>query len=542
MLTPLRSHFFVHIFFLNVISNLSSLRSYNDPFYVVGILSLSALTAYFECVLFNIIPSEKLKKIYAGFLIVLHTILATVEYFILINFHKNINQDVIDIIGETNPRESAEFFETYFSPLSIIIYLVVVVLGSVLIYAITKYIHRKIKYMCVGLLFVLLGILTLGYSAYGFIFFRDGKSIPQLTTLTRCGHSLLIMHSNIKQINQIHFTCKNLTASQNIQKKPTIIVIIGESHSVQHSSLYGYKKCTNPLLGELLNEGSLLVYENVTCVETFTTASLKADYSLDSLGVDFEQIALFPACFRKVGYRTVLFDNQYFVGQGVNFISNRELSNELFDIRNTESYKYDGDMVKDIKVENVPSLYIIHLMGQHYSYADRYPKSYGKFSPAQYNSKYSELAREKMAEYDNACLYNDYVINSIIEKFKDQYCCVFYFSDHGEEVYELRDFMGHGDGESSPDIRYQTNIPLLVWMSKEFSEDFRNRFERAVHYPISTDDIGHTIIDAAGIRCDDFVESRSFISDHYNTKRKRIVMHSIDYDEYVKGNPHVIYE
>lgn len=540
--TPIRSHFFVFIFLLNIISNLSSLRYQNGFVYTVEIISLSALIAYCESVLYSLLPEGALRKIYAGFIIALHTALAVIEYFILINFRKNINQDIIDIVGETNPEESSEFLQTYFSFSSILIYVSITLLVLALLYFVTKVIYNKVKYTPVAWLFVLGGVLTLGYSAYSFIFFRDGKSIPQLTSLTRSGHSLFVMRNNMKQIERVYAVCKNLTVTQDISKKPTIIVIVGESHSLQHSSLYGYSKNTNPLLGELQKEGSLLAYDNATCVETFTTASLKANYSLDSLGVNYDEIALFPACFKKAGYHTELFDNQYFVGQGVNIISNKELSEELFDVRNKDSYKYDGDMLKDIKVENSPSLYMIHLYGQHYTYTDRYPASFEKFKSSQYNSKYEEEQRQKMAEYDNACLYNDYVIHSIIEKFKNQYCCVFYFSDHGEEVYELRNFMGHGDGETSPDVRYQTNVPFFVWMSEEFSKDYKEKFERALHYPISMDDIGHTIIDAAGIKCKDFVESRSFISDQYNTNRKRIVMHSIDYDEYVEEHSHIKFE
>lgn len=540
--TPIRSHFFILVFLLNIISNLSSLRYQNGLVYTIEIISLSALIAYAESVIYSLIPTNALKKIYGGFIILLHTALAVIEYFILINFRKNINQDVIDIVGETNPEESSEFLQTYFSFSSILAYIIITILVLALLYFVTKNIYKRVKYTPIALLLILGGVMTLGYSAYSFILFRDGKSIPQLTSLTRSAHALFTMRNNMKQIDRVYAACKELTVTQDIQKKPTIIVIVGESHSLQHSSLYGYAKSTNPLLGELQKEGSLLAYDNATCVETFTTASLKADYSLDSLGVNYDEIVLFPACFKKAGYHTELFDNQYFVGQGVNIISNKELSEELFDVRNKDSYKYDGDMVNDIKVENGPSLYMIHLYGQHYTYTDRYPASFEKFEASQYNNKYTEAERQTMAEYDNACLYNDYVIHSIIEKFKDQYCCLFYFSDHGEEVYELRNFMGHGDGETSPDIRYQTNVPLLVWMSEEFSKDYKEKFERAIHYPISMDDIGHTIIDAAGIRCKDFVESRSFISEQYNTNRKRIVMHSIDYDAYVKEHSHIVFD
>lgn len=138
-----------------------------------------------------------------------------------------------------------------------------------------------------------------------------------------------------------------------------------------------------------------------------------------------------------------------------------------------------------------------------------------------------------MANYDNATLYNDHVVNAILEMFKDDYCYAFYFSDHGEEVYELRNFMGHGSAEHSPNPNYQLRVPLMVWLSPSFkaaNPNLTTKLSKAKHYPICTDDIGHTIIDMSGITCKDFVPTRSFINDRFNQKRHRMVMNSVDYD------------
>ena len=139
-----------------------------------------------------------------------------------------------------------------------------------------------------------------------------------------------------------------------------------------------------------------------------------------------------------------------------------------------------------------------------------------------------------MANYDNATLYNDFVVNSIIEKFKNDYCCVFYFSDHGEEVYELRNYMGHGNAYDSPNPSYQIRVPLMVWTSPSFARAnpvICNKLNNALHYPICMDDIGHTLLDIAGITCKDFAPTRSFVNDRFNIHRHRIVMNSIDYDK-----------
>ena len=54
--------------------------------------------------------------------------------------------------------------------------------------------------------------------------------------------------------------------------------------------------------------------------------------------------------------------------------------------------------------------------------------------------------------------------------------------------------------------------------------------QEAVHTPICIDDIGHTILDVAGITATDFVPRRSFVNPAYDKRRHRIVLHSVDYD------------
>lgn len=209
------------------------------------------------------------------------------------------------------------------------------------------------------------------------------------------------------------------------------------------------------------------------------------------------------------------------------------MSHTLFDKRNDKRYKYDEEMVNTIHIEKAPTLYVIHLWGQHYTYRDRFPDSFKKFTAVMYDRKYDLAKRQIMADYDNATLYNDYVVNSIIEKFKNQYCCIFYFSDHGEEVYELRNFMGHGTAMDSPNANYQIRVPLMVWLSPSYKSAnplMVKKLSRAKDYPICMDDIGHTLLDVSGIRCKYFAPSRSFVNAKFNQQRHRIVLHSVDYD------------
>ena len=65
-------------------------------------------------------------------------------------------------------------------------------------------------------------------------------------------------------------------------------------------------------------------------------------------------------------------------------------------------------------------------------------------------------------------LYNDYVIYSKIQQFKDKDAIVIYLSDHGEELFETnKDFFGHGV-TSNPEI--VLNVPFMIHITSIFKE------------------------------------------------------------------------
>ena len=127
-------------------------------------------------------------------------------------------------------------------------------------------------------------------------------------------------------------------------------------------------------------------------------------------------------------------------------------------------------------------------------------------------------------------MYNDYVVNEIINKFKNENATVIYFSDHGEEIYEERDYMGHGG--MTPYLKYQVEIPFMIWMSqsyKEFNSQIVNSIKKNLDRPYTTNDVSHTILDMAGIKFSQFVPERSIVNDAFIPREERIVCLSIVY-------------
>lgn len=79
--------------------------------------------------------------------------------------------------------------------------------------------------------------------------------------------------------------------------------------------------------------------------------------------------------------------------------------------------------------------YTIHLYGTHEIFSSRYTDKFAKFT-ADDEEGDSKGEKQTKAEYDNAVLYNDYIVNEIIRRFEDKNAIIFYISDHGMDLYD----------------------------------------------------------------------------------------------------------
>ena len=96
-------------------------------------------------------------------------------------------------------------------------------------------------------------------------------------------------------------------------------------------------------------------------------------------------------------------------------------------------------------------------MGNHGSYADRYPAAW-----KHYSGKSTSIDA-----YDDAARYNDYVLQTLYDKLKDNphFKGFVYFSDHGEDVEKN---YGH---EASKFTATMSHIPLFMILSPSFQTE-----------------------------------------------------------------------
>ncbi len=209
----------------------------------------------------------------------------------------------------------------------------------------------------------------------------------------------------------------------------------------------------------------------------------------------------------------------------------------MFDSKNETKFPDDMYLINTMDVSKAePTLYVVNLVGQHLAYVNRYPESFAHFQRSDYPEVSNSQHAEIIAHYDNATLYNDFVIYNVIQKFLDKEAVVLYFSDHGEEIYDYRNFMGHGVGilEKSKHIKYQIEIPFMIWVSdlyKENHPDTVEQIKNAVNRPYNTGDLVHLIMDISGVKAVGYDPTRSVINDQFDSTHDRIVHGFINYDQ-----------
>ena len=353
-------------------------------------------------------------------------------------------------------------------------------------------------------------------------------------------------------------------------KSPTIVLIIGESYSRHHDQQYGYFMETAPRQTRLEKRGYLTKFTDVVTCWNLTSFVFKNVLSMHVVGQKGEwcDYPLFPELFRKAGYHVTFLTNQFlpkakeavYDFSGGFFLNNAVLSKEQFDTRNDELYRWDNgllscydEMKKRGEFEHKreytdslgnhsvnPNLYIFHLLGQHVTYKTRYPKAQSKFWASSYEEHRPELTdrqRKMLSQYDNACLYNDSIVNEIVRRFDNQEAIVIYMPDHGEECYEgTRGFIcrNHSAAIDYDLARYEFEVPFWIYCSPKYIHkhpDVFHRIKVAKDRRFMTDALPHLLVGLAGIHAKDYHAEYDLLSTDYDEKRPRILKGTTDYDK-----------
>lgn len=330
---------------------------------------------------------------------------------------------------------------------------------------------------------------------------------------------------------------KNVTHDSKGEDKELYIIVIGESTNKKHFNLYNnYYRETTPLLNKMKED--LYIFNDVVSSHTYTIGALTKALTLGSYeNPNGKYQGSIIQLLNQANFKTYWISNQRPVGMMDTHVTKIGLSASKSIFLNTkhtrENTIFDDELIKSmqdvIKEKGDKKVIFLHMLGTHASYENRYPKEDDYFQDIPRTKFKTENAYKIINAYDNAVRYHDKLLSQIIEVIKKENTVsyVLYFSDHGQEVFDDIDFVGHTIDENITKNMYE--IPMFLWVSDKYKS--KNTLNFDLNRKYMTDDVFHSIADISNVKCAEIDITRSIFNKSFN-ERKRIIKDSLDYDTF----------
>lgn len=505
-----------------------------------------ALVAYCCSWIVTKISDSRLRKVFIATCLVLSCAWAIVEVGSLATTGTLISDDTFALVTETDAGEASGFFAQYFGLNSLVmmvsvagITLVCVLCAAFLFKLVCRY-RVGMSLAALGLIIIVpIGVFCSVRMLRG-AFIKDygnylqwvggGSENPDLIRANEiCFSAPLVkipclingysmVNRNYDRWLRVQYDALNLTVNRGDSAQFNVVVVVGESFIRSHSQLYGYYLPTNPGLTAECDSGRLIVYDKVMTTANFTTPSLRNLFNLNNLanGEDWYEGVYFPLMMKKAGYNVYHYDNQT-VGLNADIGISRMfysplIRDSVYEATSDLLFDYDGDFLNYVhstfgqaEAEG-PKLVIYHLKGQHFPASARY-KGIPHFSAADITVQrpwLNDERRAEVAEYDNATIYNDSIVCAITARFMQTPTVMFYFSDHGEDCWDLAPMEARNKQmpEDPQWVDRQFHVPFFIWLSPEFIERYpllTQKLHNAATEPFSLDNLGQMILEMCEI-------------------------------------------
>lgn len=293
------------------------------------------------------------------------------------------------------------------------------------------------------------------------------------------------------------------------------MLVLGESTTRDHMHAYGYVRPTTPWLDKELSNPQALIFQNAYSNHVHTIPSLlyiltqQNQYNDIKLKDAYSVIEIAKAA----GYQTYWLSNQkkYSVSDTplTTIAQSADKAHYINDYTGNKSVSvYTDEKLAEFLPDlshSSKALVIVHLMGCHSLYTDRYTEKFAVFSGS----------AEKVDTYDNCILHNDYVLEQLYGNISraPNFMGWFYLSDHGEEP-DLN--LAH---ESSKFTFQMSHIPLVMIFSEKFKQqkpDVYKALQEHKNSAWSSDLMFNAMLDILGISGLNEKAADSIASPDYN--------------------------
>ena len=341
-------------------------------------------------------------------------------------------------------------------------------------------------------------------------------------------------------------------------KREIHILVIGESTRASSFGLNGYARQTTPLLAA---QPGLLNFRDVVAPGPTTILSVPVILTPSNAST-IQYASTLPSVlqvFRNAGYRTYWISTQIQHSKWdtpcSTFAKDADEAKFLSGKLSTNGKTGDAglntaldsalvDAAGDVMAHGEEKvLLVLHTMGSHAIYTDRYPTEFNHFpsDPAICDSARLRATPEGNEHlrnsYDNTILFTDYVLSQLISLLDKQAAVssLYYISDHGENGGEAA-VLPFKHGVPTKEVM---RVPMVIWLSRDYqaarphqTSALRSHLEA----PFSADTTFHTLQDIAGLSCPLFKSQLSVASDAFHPCPRLVIDLAgslLDYDQQV---------
>lgn len=242
----------------------------------------------------------------------------TIESFLLQKFYTLFSPSIVMVSLDTNKREFSEFFESYIDASFCVLFLCIILLGWMLFKKRSILYNLKFPSWFRNKIIVttICGFILISY--FGLTYYvqniRGVYGYTSLTGIERVYYSIKNAINDRKDYE--HFLGVVRTDLPKVKTSnrqiPYVVIVLGESLSKQHQSLYGYYLNTTPLLKERLQKNELIKFDNVVTAKAVTNEAIRRVLTLydDTKKEPWYTYFTLPSIMKAAGYTTYWLSNQ----------------------------------------------------------------------------------------------------------------------------------------------------------------------------------------------------------------------------------------
>lgn len=527
------------------IVDIPGVESFGWPigFQVMYLLSIAAFKATVISLILSLFLRRKCLRWIVWFFIVIYGLYGLINASSYVMYGYGISRQLIIIVLQTNKSEICEIFPLIMLNLWNLfihngwLYSLVIIAGFALLYYSSKKIFI-VSFSC-------LSLIGLCIYACVSILYSYGRTAPFMC-LRLPKYTMEALKSE-KEIQKMISRMCPLPHPETVSSSciaDVCVMVIGESASKYHWSAYGYPLCTTPKINSMSD--SLFLYSDAIASSISTAHNLERILTFkqdDSVADDWYKYPSIVDMFKTAGYKVFWLSNQERVGLFSNasgaLASHADVVKYLGPQNSEDALivRYDGVILPEFhKALNdtcMKKLIILHLMGSHVKYKNRYPKEYSKFTETDVLSfrkdKWIDSRNAKtIAEYDNSIIYTDSILGNILSSVAQlpSRAVALYFSDHGEDVYDTGNVV----------VRNETSlrIPFLLYANYSYrvsNKDIVGAIQRSIDYPISSANIVYPLMTITGTNYYLYDKAADWLSDDFIPRTRMADEKSWRYDE-----------